>query len=202
MKGWAPLFEHGRWTDHGAPYCHEHLKDANDKALSLRLAKFREGFFRMSHWTIDTFPADDEVGRAAKAAALEWHTELSADCNLYIYGGVGSGKSGLAWGLARLQVEDDPWDETRFVNVRQLLARIRRSFGDTEAHDPLDEFAKEVWTLVLDDLGAERVTDWTREWLATLIEERYVNERKTIVTSNYSPSQLARPARPRRPDHR
>jgi DNA replication protein DnaC len=35
------------------------------------------------------------------------------------------------------------------------------------------------------------VTDWTREWLATLIEGRYSANHHTIITSNYSPSQLA-----------
>jgi len=44
---------------------------------------------------------------------------------------------------------------------------------------------------VLDDIGAERCTDWARETLATLIEDRYTRELFTVFTSNYSPSRLA-----------
>ena len=44
---------------------------------------------------------------------------------------------------------------------------------------------------MVDDIGAERCTDWARETLATLIEDRYTRKLLTILTSNYSPSGLA-----------
>jgi DNA replication protein DnaC len=170
--------------------CAEHHDVQKAETEKYCLHRFQQQNYRMRYWTLDTFPADDTAGMGAKKAALEWSEELSCDCNLILHGPVGSGKSGLAWAIARDIAISSHWDPPRFVNVRQLLTSIRRSFG-AEAADPMDELI-EVWLLVLDDLGAERVTDWTREWLATLIEGRYAAEHQTIVTSNYSPAQLAR----------
>lgn len=187
MMTWRDGFD--EWCE--LPYCDEHYFDVKEETARRRVAAFTANNWKMHGWDITTFPADDPAGSAAKAAAMDWFEGSDTATNLFIHGGVGTGKSGLVWSLARRKVESDLFNDTQFVNVRQLLARIRRSFGNPEAKDPIDELIDCYW-LVLDDLGAERVTDWTREWLATLIEGRYINEYPTIVTSNYSPSQLAR----------
>ncbi|WP_331835886.1 hypothetical protein [Erysipelothrix piscisicarius] len=45
--------------------------------------------------------------------------------------------------------------------------------------------------LVLDDLGAEPITSWSRdEILLSILNERLENKKKTIITSNYSPDML------------
>ena len=72
-----------------------------------------------------------------------------------------------------------------------MLGRMRRSFGADEAFDPTEDLIDATY-LVLNDLGAERVTDWARETLATIIEARYVSGWPAmIVTANYAPSALA-----------
>jgi DNA replication protein DnaC len=38
--------------------------------------------------------------------------------------------------------------------------------------------------LILDDFGSEKISEWSRERLLTVISERYDNERATIFTSN------------------
>ena len=145
----------------------------------------------MFQWSFETFPADDLVGARAKRDAHEW---LQWDYGwLFIHGPVGSGKTGLAWSCVVDAIERSRgWNEYRFVNVRQLLTRMRRSFASDEPYDPTDLLVEGTWMLVLDDLGAERVSDWTREVLATIVEGRYLDERPTIVTSNYAPSELAK----------
>lgn len=45
--------------------------------------------------------------------------------------------------------------------------------------------------LLLDDLGAEKPSDWTGEILYRVIDERYMNLRPTIVVSNVPPRELA-----------
>lgn len=47
--------------------------------------------------------------------------------------------------------------------------------------------------LILDDLGAQRNTDWALEQLDSLIDHRYVCEKLTIFTTNLTSKQL--PAR-------
>ena len=45
--------------------------------------------------------------------------------------------------------------------------------------------------LVLDDLGAEKTTDWSFSVLYLIIDNRYNNYKKTIITSNFALNQLA-----------
>ena len=45
--------------------------------------------------------------------------------------------------------------------------------------------------LVIDDIGAEKASEWTAERLYTIIDHRYANCLPLIVTSNLPPSKLA-----------
>lgn len=53
----------------------------------------------------------------------------------------------------------------------------------------LDDFAR-VGLLVVDDAGAERMTDWAAEQFTSLVDARWNAELPTIVTSNLSPTDL------------
>jgi DNA replication protein DnaC len=184
----------GHWvTGH---FCRDHIEQARAEAARIKVDELRNGNERMRGWTLDTFPADDLVGRRALRAAREWLDEYH-ESNLLLYGPVGSGKTGLAWSLLIALLQRSPAHEVRFVNVRQLLAGVRRTFdrrspADDEQPVDLVEDAINAGYLVLDDVGAERATDWAREKLAEIVERRYVAMAQTIVTSNYPPSALAR----------
>jgi DNA replication protein DnaC len=45
--------------------------------------------------------------------------------------------------------------------------------------------------LVIDDLGAEKSSEWAREILYLIIDKRYSDLLPTIITSNLSPKELA-----------
>jgi DNA replication protein DnaC len=112
--------------------------------------------------------------------------------NLVIFGDVGVGKSTLAFAAAVAAIEESKlgWSrKVRWVAVRPLLAAVRASFNGGPAPDI--DLGPETDVLVLDDLGAERATEWTRDWLANVIEQRYDHGQCTIVTTNYPPSRLA-----------
>ncbi len=44
--------------------------------------------------------------------------------------------------------------------------------------------------LLLDDLGKESPTSWSREVLFKVLNERYLADRRTLVTSNLDPGGL------------
>jgi DNA replication protein DnaC len=44
--------------------------------------------------------------------------------------------------------------------------------------------------LIIDDIGAERVTEWVRERMVSIINTRSSNGLCTIYTSNLSPKEL------------
>lgn len=142
---------------------------------------------RFRDLSLETYP-DDEHGRKAMDAAFEWLDGYDRGewPNLLLYGGVGTGKTGLAWGIIRRLCEFGV--AARMVNFRDVLAEAREAFGQNQS-------AAFGWrsapVLCLDDLGAERPTDWARDELATVVERRYTAQLPTIVTSNYKPSELA-----------
>jgi len=137
----------------------------------------------------------DDHNRDVYEAAGKWHFDEEydhLDGGVYLWGPCGTGKSRLAY-LIAMQCVEGGWDETaRFVVVRNLLAKARSAMTRGEPN-PIDELmAEDISLLVLDDLGAERCTDWARDTIATIVEARYMAAYyPTIVTTNYSPADLA-----------
>jgi DNA replication protein DnaC len=77
--------------------------------------------------------------------------------------------------------------------VRVWLAEGRASLsaGEQVEIEHLIDSGGDGSVLVLDDLGAERPTDWALEQIAYIVESRHAVDALTIVTTNYAPSQLA-----------
>jgi DNA replication protein DnaC len=151
---------------------------------------------RARDWTFDTFPTEDVAGRRALKIVRRWVAEPD-HYNLWIDGPVGVGKTGLAVSIYRefdrmLKVGGpDCWcDRVEFANVRRLLADARACLSRGESPD--FTHLREAHVLILDDLGAERATDYAVEVIAGLVEERHADGNCHVVTSNYSPAQLAK----------
>jgi DNA replication protein DnaC len=169
-----------------------------------RLWRLTWGRSRMSDWTLDTFPADDVAGRRALNTARTWLRnwyEPGAPMpqpRVLIYGPPGTGKTGLAFAIARHWIEDN--GDIHFENVRALLAAQRASFTrERETDEPtaiqklLDIYEGGDGALVvLDDLGAERPTEYALETISLVVEHLHVEDIPLIVTTNYSPSALAK----------
>jgi DNA replication protein DnaC len=163
-------------------------REAQEARIARLFAQSRVGA-RMRGWSLATYPRDRHT-REPLTVARRWVDAYQADerSNLLVFGGVGAGKTGLAWGILReLLAQGTPG---LIVPLRELLWELRQSF---RTGDPCDtaERAQRVPVLVLDDLGAERPTDFARDELAVIVERRYAAERPTIVTSNYDPERLA-----------
>lgn len=106
---------------------------------------------------------------------------------LLLMGPTGTGKTYQAWAAVRALGAADPkrFTGTLAGNVATLLDRCRPDrdlqVGDLE-HAPL---------LLLDDMGAGKVTDWTEEVLYRVIDARWANVLPTIVTTNHSGPSLS-----------
>jgi DNA replication protein DnaC len=181
----------------------EDWRVSDDVALSERrrreTARLQHGRDRMRGWTLDSFPAADVAGRRALRAVRDWFEDAETWARrIFIYGPPGTGKTGLAYALCwrwlHLDLEDPDvclFDLTPvlFCNMRRYLAeqQARMSRGEGTDFEPL--LQSEL--VVLDDLGAERPTAWALDKIALTIEGRYETNGILVVTSNYSPPELA-----------
>lgn len=133
----------------------------------------------------------DEKTRIALMMCQEYAERFSSDTErgLYLVGGVGGGKTHLA--VAIVQRVIDRGFKGRFLLVPEWLREIRRAFGGTaEAQREVASAFEFDGLLVVDDIGAERATDWVEEQLYLGVNYRYTHLLPTIFTSNDGPGEL------------
>lgn len=188
-------------------------EDARERSKALEEALRRAGGVgRDLERTLGSHP-DQSAAAIARAWLVRYRS--AEPQNLWLYGPVGTGKSGIAWGIVReLTVEavdayyaldeefrgDSPRQAALFLVWRDLYDDLIASFRDVETMnheavaDParLLSKAKRVPVLVLDDLSAGRPpTAYALEQLEILVDQRYRKALTTIVTSNIGSKDLS-----------
>ncbi len=112
---------------------------------------------------------------------------LAAGRSLYFWGQFGTGKTYLAVCLLKQALASGR--AGYFAVVPDLLDHIRQGYGEGTA-DALLSAVETIDLLVLDDLGTEKPGDWALEKLYQIVNSRYLHERQTIITSNYTGKEL------------
>lgn len=105
---------------------------------------------------------------------------------LLLAGEPGTGKTHLA--VAVLQRLIEHGFQGVFVDYQKLLERIRASYDPLSGESPRGAYeeAADADVLLLDDLGAHRVTDWVEDTVTSIITYR-CNERKPIIVTTNLP---------------
>lgn len=162
---------------------------------------------RLAGSTFDTFDVDRELWPVADAGGQPWSlgaqrralqearavAELYAaglSGWLYLHGAVGAGKSHLAAAIAGRAAAGGR--TTAYVTAAGLITFLKAGFGDGSADRRLLALQR-VELLVLDDLGTQRASrpgEWAFEQLYELLNDRYLHERATVITSNLPPDHL------------
>jgi primosomal protein DnaI len=101
----------------------------------------------------------------------------------YIYGEFGVGKSYVLGALANELAEQKI--RTVLVYVPEFLREMKHAIQDQSLQEKVD-YVKKAPVLMLDDLGAETLSTWTRdEILGTVLHYRMAENLPTFITSNF-----------------
>jgi DNA replication protein DnaC len=140
--------------------------------------------------TLDAFEvtsANQKAYDACKAFCENYSKETTK--GLKLFGNYGSGKTHLV--SAIIHKLGEQMIDCRFMVVPELLRSIRQGFSqDSDKANDLVKEAERAHLLILDDLGAEKTSDWVREQLYIIINRRYENMLPTIVTTNCTTAEL------------
>jgi DNA replication protein DnaC len=127
---------------------------------------------------------DRVVLRQVRTFVRSLEDNLEAGRGLWFDGPVGTGKTSLAILVAKAAKQAGR--SYAVYPVPRLLAEIKRTF-DRDASDSYLGFFQRLCSvdvLVLDDLGAEKQTEWVLEQLYSIVNERWQDQRSIVVTTN------------------
>jgi DNA replication protein DnaC len=72
-----------------------------------------------------------------------------------------------------------------FIYVPDFFELKKKSFGEeAESFHELERNIRKADLVIFDDIGAEKMSEWTKEQFLLLVNERYMNMKSCIFTSN------------------
>lgn len=149
----------------------------------------RTGFpdAEMREWT---FAKSDHTDQRNETIARKYVANFNAmreqGTGLLLCGQVGTGKSFLAAAIANELISQGT--PCLMTNFSRIISRVSEKFGGDQKYlDDLNRFD----LLIIDDLGAERDSDFTWEKVMNVIDARYRAGLPIIITTNLGPKDFA-----------
>lgn len=144
----------------------------------------------MQNWTFDN--ADDPNDRiitAARNYAINFDEFRKSGKGLLLFGTVGTGKTYASACIANALIDKGyPVLMTNFARIANTVSGMWE--GKQEYYDSLNRFP----LLILDDLAAERKTEYMSEIVFNVIDARYRAGLPMIVTTNLTSEELKHPS--------
>jgi DNA replication protein DnaC len=142
---------------------------------------------RFSKRTFETWDHTQHEEAFRKAFDYAAGFQSVTDGNGLIFtGDLGTGKTHLAAAIGNFLMENQSVP-VYFASYIDILNAIKDSFDTGER---TRDMITNVDLLIIDDLGKEQATEWSRETLFTIINHRYEHDLPMVITTNYSAGQL------------
>ena len=103
----------------------------------------------------------------------------------------GSGKTRMAATICNTLM--DKGISVKFATSSSIIEEIKKTWDKNNAYTESSLIDALISTdvLVVDDFGTESLREWVNDKFYYIINERYINERTTLYTSNYKINELA-----------
>lgn len=209
----AACADHGEYTSRnlfrnvwsGCPKC-----AANEKAIAQREADEKAAIERFRAWerklgeagiperfrdrTLDSYRADNPKQRAALAFAQvfagEFDQALRSGRSAIFCGKPGTGKTHLAVGIALVAMSHH--HTAQFTTVMRAIRRVKDSWRKDSCKSESDVIAQLVDTdlLILDEVGVQFGSEFEKNLMFDILNERYESHRPTLLLSNLNPDEV------------
>ena len=172
--------------------CRTEMDDFKDRQKQEELERKKRICFAESNMFTWTFANDD--GKNAKISnAMKNYVKNFTDFKkdgkgLLLYGTVGTGKTYFAACIANALIDEGY--SVLMTNFARLTNSIQGTFdGKNEFIDSLQRYT----LLIIDDLGAERKSEYMQETVFNIIDARYRSGLPFIITTNLTAEEIKKP---------
>lgn len=178
--------------------CLKQRINQNKKKFAEMPEQLRE--FKIADYRIDIYDSNGDREVASKAKTIckkfveEFDTFEKHEKGLYLYSYTkGSGKTRLAVAIGNALI-DLYQKRVKFVTTTRVIDEIKASFNPVDKDDFTSiqymNAITSIDVLILDDIGTEKLSDWVNEKFYEIINQRMLNKKITIFTSNCTVSEL------------
>ena len=141
---------------------------------------------RYLHCSFADYAATNNSLASAKIIVGKWASEYPMDrTGLLLVGPRGLGKTHLS--VAALKELVKKGVHCLFCDYRELLKQIQNSYNPSSQTSELELLSPifETEVVVLDDLGAQKPTEWVWDTVSFILNSRYNSKKATIITTNF-----------------
>ena len=172
------------------PQCRRYTREQRRRKVVAELGSIIERFSTLAgDLTTKTFAAYQrkDGNLDSWTAARQWAGAILDKAEytpwLYLWGAPGCGKTHLAAAAANgLLSQGIPLIFVNMINLKGMI-----SSNNWQHKEALTNALQRVPVLIIDDVGQEAVSDWSRELLFTILDHRYTARLPLMITSNHPP---------------
>lgn len=168
------------------------LEEYAERERQQEMAREKRKCFAESNMAKWTFENDDRRNAKLSDAMIKYAENFAEfkkeSQGLLLYGTVGTGKTYFAAAIANRLVEKGT--RVLMTNFSRLTNQIQETFDEKQKFiDSLNMYS----LLIIDDLGAERKSEFMQEMVFNIIDARYRSGLPFIITTNLTAAELKKP---------